>query len=68
LSTVININNLSKSIIKRRALNWWNKLSENEKRDKEYKIFGYGEEFEDNILTAGDIITIYNYKCNVIKR
>jgi len=46
--------------IKRSDLNWWHSLSESEKRDEEYKTFGYGEQFEYNALTEKDIILMYN--------
>ena len=45
--------------VKQRALTWWNKLTAGQKRDYEFKTYGYGDPFEDNTLVEADIIHMY---------
>ena len=52
-------NKLSEDIIKHNALSWWNKLSKLKQKYYEYSTFGYGEPFEDNSLSEGDIIKMF---------
>jgi len=51
--------------VKRKALNWWNRLTNSQQRDIEHKIYGYGDDFEDNTLTNEDII--HMYKKSIVK-
>jgi hypothetical protein len=40
---------------------WWDNLTETQKRQYEYKVFGYPDGFEDPTLTHVDIEKIYNF-------
>jgi len=46
-------------LVKQRALTWWNKLTTEQKRDYEFKTYGYGDPMEDNTLVKADIIHMY---------
>lgn len=45
--------------LRQNSLNWWNDLTAAQKLDFEFKTFGYGELFEDNISVEEDIIYMY---------
>lgn len=49
-----------KKSYKKEALKWWNNLSENKKKEFEFKKFGLGDPFEDNSLSEEDVILIYH--------
>jgi hypothetical protein len=64
------VKKFSEKIMKRRAKIWWNKLSESQKRNVEFDLYGYGDPFEDNSISDEDIVQIYrtyNYKKNIKK-
>ena len=46
-------------LVRQRALTWWNKLTAGQKRDYEFKTYGYGDPMEDNTLVDADIIHMY---------
>lgn len=54
-----NIINKNIPVERHRALMWWNKLTTGEKRDYEFKTYGYGDPMEDNTLCEADIIHMY---------